>query len=409
MIGLIKAGRFTAAVLFVTVGVSMLLDRAAGTHMVGQLISWWPFLFVAAGLELIVLQFLSKSREAAVKLDPVAIFFSVVICAVVAGSQGFSQGLLSGLNFNVGAVQGRSFDKEPAELTLTPAVTRIHAINTNGRIELAAGDGDTVRIQATVWVNDDDEQEARKIADASHVEQSIQGAELTLKAVGEEYTKAWLVKNKARIDITVTLPRTATLDYLAETENGSIRAAGLRTLNLFSAHTSNGSMEMTDIQGHVEAVTENGKISAGSISGAVKAQSVNGEVVVRDTGAGVNVAASNGKVSLSSIKGDAVARTDNGSITIKNVSGRVEAHTENGAVRLESAEMAGDWQAGTDNGRITIRLPEEAGFKVQGSARVLHTGLPVRLEEEKLSGTVGSGEHILAIRTDGEISLETVN
>ncbi|MFC9779178.1 DUF4097 family beta strand repeat-containing protein [Paenibacillus chitinolyticus] len=409
MIRLIKAGRFTAAVLFVTVGVSMLLDRAAGTHMVGQLISWWPFLFVAAGLELIVLQFLSKSREAAVKLDPVAIFFSVVICAVVAGSQGFSQGLLSGLNFNVGAVQGRSFDKEPAELTLTPAVTRIHAINTNGRIELAAGDGDTVRIQATVWVNDDDEQEARKIADASHVEQSIQGAELTLKAVGEEYTKAWLVKNKARIDITVTLPRTATLDYLAETENGSIRAAGLRTLNLFSAHTSNGSMEMTDIQGHVEAVTENGKISAGSISGAVKAQSVNGEVVVRDTGAGVNVAASNGKVSLSSIKGDAVARTDNGSITIKNVSGRVEAHTENGAVRLESAEMAGDWQASTDNGRITIRLPEGAGFKVQGSARVLHTGLPVRLEEEKLSGTVGSGEHILAIRTDGEISLETVN
>ncbi|MFF2158736.1 DUF4097 domain-containing protein [Paenibacillus chitinolyticus] len=409
MIGLIKAGRFTAAVLFVTVGVSMLLDRAAGTHMVGQLIRWWPFLFVAAGLELIVLQFLSKSRETAVKLDPVAIFFSVVICAVVAGSQGFSQGLLSAFNFNVGAVQGRSFDKEPAEFTLDPAVTRIHAINTNGRIELAAGDGDAVRIQATVWVNDDDEQGARKIADASHVEQSIQGAELTLKAVGEEYTKAWFVKNKARIDITVTLPRTASLDYLAETENGSIRAAGLRALNLFSAHTSNGSMELTDIQGNVEAVTENGKISAGSISGAVKAQSVNGEVVVRDTGAGVNAAASNGKVSLSSVKGDAVARTDNGSVTIKNVSGRVEAHTENGAVRLESAEMAGDWQASTDNGRITIRLPGEAGFKVQGSARVLHTGLPVRLEEEKLSGTVGSGEHILAIRTDGEISLETVN
>ncbi|MBV6717039.1 DUF4097 family beta strand repeat-containing protein [Paenibacillus chitinolyticus] len=409
MIGLIKAGRFTAAVLFVTVGVSMLLDRAAGTHMLGQLISWWPLLFVAAGLELILLQFLSNSRETAVKLDPVAIFFSVVICAVVAGSQGFSQGLLSGLNLKVGALQSRSFDKEPAEFILTPAVTQVHAINTNGHIELAAGDGDAVRIQATVWVNDDDEQEARKIADASHVEQSIQGTELTLKAVGEEYTKAWFVKNKARIDITVTLPRTASLDYLAETENGAVHAAGLRTLNLFSAHTSNGSVELTDIQGHVEAVTANGKISVSSISGAVKAQTVNGEVVIRETGAGVHAAASNGKVTLSSVKGDAVARTDNGSVKIKDVSGRIQAETENGSVRLESAEMAGDWQASTNNGRITIRLPGEAGFKVQGSARVLHTGLPVRLEEEKLSGTVGSGEHNLAIRTDGEISLETVN
>ncbi|MEC0248325.1 DUF4097 family beta strand repeat-containing protein [Paenibacillus chitinolyticus] len=408
MIGLIKAGRFTAAVLFVTVGVSMLLDRAAGTHMLGQLISWWPLLFVAAGLELILLQFLSNSREAAVKLDPVAIFFSVVICAVVAGSQGFSQGLLSGLNLKLG-VQSRSFDKEPAEFLLSPAITQVHAFNTNGRIELAAGDGDAVRIQATVWVNDDDEQEARKTADASHVEQSIQGTELTLKAVGEEYTKAWFVKNKARIDITVTLPRTASLDYLAETENGAVQAAGLRPLNLFSAHTSNGSVELTDIQGHVEAVTTNGKIIVSSVSGAVKAQTVNGEVVIRETGAGVQAAASNGKVTLSSVKGDAVARTDNGSVKIKDVSGRVQAETENGSVRLESAEMAGDWQASTNKGRITIRLPGEAGFKVQGSARVLHTGLPVRLDEEKLSGTVGSGEHILAIRTDGEISLETVN
>ncbi|MFS0840212.1 DUF4097 family beta strand repeat-containing protein [Paenibacillus sp. 1P03SA] len=408
MIGLIKAGRFTAAVLFVTVGVSMLLDRAAGTHMLGQLIKWWPLLFVAAGLELILLQFLSNSKGTAVKLDPVAIFFSVIICAVVVGSQGASQ-LLSGINLQIGSVQGQSFDKEPEEFALAPAITKVHAVNTNGRIELAAGDTDTVRIQATVWVNASDEQEARKIADASHVEQSVQGTELTLKAVGEEYTKAWFVKNKARIDFTVTLPRTASLDYLAETENGAVHAAGLGTVNLLSAHTSNGSVELTDIRGHVEAVTSNGKISAASISGAVKAQTVNGEVVIREAGAGVQAAASNGKVTLSSVKGDAVARTDNGSVKIKDVSGRVQAETENGSVRLESAEMAGDWQASTSNGRITVRLPAGAGFKVQGSARALRTGLPVELVEENLSGTVGSGEHVLTIRTDGEISLETVN
>ncbi|SEG78192.1 DUF4097 family beta strand repeat-containing protein [Paenibacillus sp. UNC499MF] len=407
--GLIKAGRFTAAVLFVTVGVSMLLDRAAGTHMMGQLIKWWPLLFVAAGLELILLQFLSNSKGAAVKLDPVAIFFSVVICAVVVGSQGLSQGLLSGINLQIGSVQGQSFDKKTEEFALTPAITKVHAVNTNGRIELAAGDVDAVRIQATVWVTAADEQEARKIADASHVEQSVQGNELTLKAVGEEYTKAWFVKNKARIDFTVTLPRAASLDYLAETENGAVRASGLRALNLLSAHSSNGSVELTDIQGHVEAVTANGKINAGSISGAVKAQTVNGEVVVRETGAGVHAAASNGKVTLSSVKGDAVARTDNGSIKIKDVSGRVQAETENGSVRLESAEMSGDWQASTGNGRITVRLPADAGFKVQGSATALRTGLPIELVEEKLSGTVGNGEHVLTIRTDGEISLETVN
>lgn len=409
MIGLIKAGRFTAAVLFVTVGVSMLLDRAAGTHMLGQLIKWWPFLFVAAGLELILLQFLSKSKGAAVKLDPVAIFFSVVICAVVAGSQGLSQGLLSGINLGIGSAPGQSFDKEPEEFPLNPAITKVHAVNTNGRIELAAGDVDAVRIQATVWVNAADEQEARKIADASHVEQSVQGTELTLRAVGEEYTKAWFVKNKARIDFIVTLPRTASLDYLAETDNGAVHASGLRTLNLLTAHTSNGSVELTDIQGRVEAVTANGKISAGSISGSVKAQTVNGEVVIRDTGGGVHAAASNGKVTLSSVKGDAIARTENGSVKIKDVSGRVQTETENGSVRLESAEMAGDWQASTSNGRITVRLPAGAGFKVQGSAGALRTGLPIELVEENLSGTVGSGEHILTLRTDGEISLETVN
>jgi DUF4097 and DUF4098 domain-containing protein YvlB len=86
--------------------------------------------------------------------------------------------------------------------------------------------------------------------------------------------------------------------------------------------------------------------------------SSNGKIQVEDVDGDARLHTSNGSVRIVRIKGEVEARTSNGTIEAEQVDGNLNLHTSNGSIRAETRH--GSFEGTTSNGSITARLNDPA-------------------------------------------------
>lgn len=221
----------------------------------------------------------------------------------------------------------------------------------NGRIQIVAGQGNSIAVQATLR------------APASINYQAAQNGNLvTVSAVK---TGWWLFGSQSKADINVTVPAGTALNL--KTSNGSIAVSGAILGGVL--RTSNGSITLKDVKGSFDGSTSNGAIEVTAMEGSGLFKTSNGRIDVR------------GYV------GDCSLSTSNNSISFAGElkpGGQNRLTTSNGSVNVQLKGTPNlTLDASTSNGKVNSALP------------ILATSTG----NTSLAGKIGNGDASLFIHT----------
>ncbi len=231
----------------------------------------------------------------------------------------------------------------------------------NGRLEVRAGQNNEVRVAAKIRNPSRVEYRAWQEGDNIFVEAQRRGGFA-------------LIPRPAGAHIFVTAPANTTIDLA----------------------TSNGRVEVHNVQGSGPVHTSNGRIIL---------ENVKGEHEVHT---------SNGRIIIDGMEGDADAKTSNGSIEIKHMRGAVSAASSNGSISFEGEMPEGSANKfETSNGSVKVRLLGEFGARLTAktSNGRVKANLPNYTAHTQgrghIEGIIGDGSGELDIRTtNGSINVE---
>jgi len=153
--------------------------------------------------------------------------------------------------------------------------------------------------------------------------------------------------------------------------------------------STNGKIDIYDIEGEVCSITTNSSINIQNISGDANARATNGNIVVSD------------------IRGDIKANTTNGKVDVKKVFGNIDAQSTNGSIYSEIVEVytLKEMHFKTTNGGITIYIPKD--INVDFDARTTHgkiyTDFPILIQGEinktHIAGKINKGGPLIYLKT----------
>ncbi|BCG57957.1 DUF4097 family beta strand repeat-containing protein [Paenibacillus sp. URB8-2] len=147
--------------------------------------------------------------------------------------------------------------------------------------------------------------------------------------------------------------------------------------------TSDGSLDVSDLEGGIEADTSNGRIEMRGIKGGVKAST------------------SNGSLNLQSVEGGAHITSSNGSITLENIAGQVYAKSSNGKIVIKSP-ITGNWDCASSNGSISLTLPQATDATIAADTSNGSMKGSVNWQEKNGghgSAVLGGGNHTVKLST----------
>jgi DUF4097 and DUF4098 domain-containing protein YvlB len=236
--------------------------------------------------------------------------------------------------------------------------SRVVVNSVNGDIEVNAGLGNEVLVQAT-------------LKDAPRVKYELSQVGNTV-TVDVQTTKRWWFFGSAGVDVIITAPPKS--DVELETSNGFIELHGLEGSG--SLKSSNGRIVLDNIKGNFDGTTSNGRIEINAVEGSVILKTSNGKIDVRGVQGEFDIESSNGSVFYS---GNTTAGGSNRLVT------------SNGDVVVElQGKPSVVLDAETSNGEVTSELPI----------------LATVTRKERLVGRIGDGEADLYIRTsNGDITI----
>jgi DUF4097 and DUF4098 domain-containing protein YvlB len=170
--------------------------------------------------------------------------------------------------------------------------------------------------------------------------------------------------------------------------------------------TGGGSIEISELEGRVEAETSGGSIEVSEIAGPVSLDTSGGPIRAAEIKGDLVLRTSGGSLRITEVDGRVEARTSGGSIDVHEVSGEVVARTSGGSISIRFLEApVGD--AETSGGSIDVEVPGEAQFDLEAST----SGGRVRIEQEialrgdvdasDVRGSVNGGGPRLRLRTSG--------
>jgi hypothetical protein len=145
-------------------------------------------------------------------------------------------------------------------------------------------------------------------------------------------------------------------------------------------------------------------------------KSTNGRIDVHDLDAGARLRTSNGKIRGDHIRGGVEAQTSNGGIDLRDIEGGATLQTTNGPIALAMTHPpAANIRAETSNGSITLRLPPDTAARLEASTS--NAGIVTdfdisghaRMDRHHISGDIGRSEGLrpmIDLRTsNGHISI----
>ena len=226
-----------------------------------------------------------------------------------------------------------------------------------------------------------------------HIESHQNGDQVELVArVTGHWGFSW-GSNSRRLRIEVRMPKDADLN----------------------AHTGDGSVEASSINGNVAVETGDGSVRANSLTGTI------------------DLHTHDGSINVDTLKGDIKLRTGDGSIEGRELDGKLEADSGDGHIKvagrfdglliktgdgsvdtrvLPGSKMASSWNIHTGDGSVDLSLPGDFQANIDASTGDGHisVGLPVTVEgtfsNSQLHGKMNGGGQSLTVHTgDGSIRL----
>jgi DUF4097 and DUF4098 domain-containing protein YvlB len=191
--------------------------------------------------------------------------------------------------------------------------------------------------------------------------------------------------NTFRCRVEIYVPESYMENLDVKTSNGHILVDSIN--GTIGAQTSNGSLELKNIEGSADVRTSNGSITIDSVNGNVTAENSNGSVELKNIDGSADVRTSNSSIRIDSVNGNVSAHTSSGSITLKNIDGAVDVKNSNGSITIDSvkgmidaetsnsrikcslAEVSGDIKLETNNGSIDLELPRDLDFQFSARTR----------------------------------------
>lgn len=241
----------------------------------------------------------------------------------------------------------------------------------NGRIIVETWDKDEFLINVEEGIKAPDQETADEMSEEINLVGTLKGRTYVVEV---DYGKYENQKKRHACHVTVKVPGRIALKL--GTTNGSIEVEEME--NQVVASTTNGSIEVDGGKGPVILSSTNGGINAMKIEGRLEASTTNG------------------KINLHSIKGDVSADTTNGRIiiSIENaLDGDVSADTTNGSIELNlKSGSEFDIQAGTTNGSISDNAGE-SNFKYNK-------------RRTSMNGSIGNSKNNISLgTTNGSITI----
>jgi hypothetical protein len=188
------------------------------------------------------------------------------------------------------------------------------------------------------------------------------------------------------------------LDGLHTSRQARLVASVPRTCNVL-ARSGDGSIHAERISGRLELRTGDGGVRALGLDGDVRVETGDGSVKLQDVNGAVAVHTGDGSIVASGQLKAMRAETDDGSISVTATAG---------------SSMADTWNVSTGDGGVVIAVPGQFGAEIDaqtkdGVVRVDESLGPSAAPEgdrRTLRATLGSGGHVLRIRTnDGTITI----
>jgi len=195
-----------------------------------------------------------------------------------------------------------------------------------------------------------------------------------------------------------------------------------RQIEIELVDTSNGSVQVANVEGNARLRTSNGSVRITGFVGDVEARSSNAAIELDDFSGSANLRTSNGRITAEAIRGYLEAETSNARITARvaeAASGRpLRLKTSNGSVNLTMEQVpTTDVLASTSNASITFRAPATLSARVRAetSSGSISNDFDVMIEggtqrKNHLTGSIGGGGPLIDLHTsNASIRLEMLD
>jgi RNA polymerase sigma factor (sigma-70 family) len=242
----------------------------------------------------------------------------------------------------------------------------------NGGINVAVGEGNTVKVEVTKQTRAESDEAAKDLLKKIELTTEQDGDTIRVKATGPKKHP----------------PRTS-LGASAELKVPKGAKLQLRTAN--------------------------GRIGVAGGTGEARLTTANGRVTVKDHPGALNVQTANGRIEVQGGQGSLQLRTANGRIIVQAKDAKLTAQTSNSRIEFTGTLAEGNHILHTSNGRVVVTLPADTNFKVKASTsngrvtsdfKVQTTG---KARKNRLEGQTGENPKIsLDIHTaNGGIALKS--
>jgi len=247
-----------------------------------------------------------------------------------------------------------------------------------------------------------------------------------------EQIEVSLAQTAEGLEVVIDAPKVIRNAHYGVSLNGSVPTqTNLRLV------TSDGSVQLANFEGTVDATTSDGSVDAERITGDTRLKTSDGRIQCAEVDADtLELHTSDGSIKMQDVGTvNCTARTSDGSITLTNVraeslelrtsdgtircegiaTARLNCRTSDGSVHIEctpDAPTVMDASVTTSDGSITFTAPPGLSAVIDASTSDggINTTLPITVTgkvDKSLHGTIGAGEGRLVLRTDdGSITIK---
>jgi len=403
---------------------------------------WWPVLLIVAGLALLAEWAIDLRSDAPVRRKGSFVGLLLLLTVIGLGASGWrTMGVgnwhWNGDNddfFNSFGAPEHDNDAQVLNTTIQANAT-VDVENPRGDVTITGGDGTTIAVQAHEEAFTNSDNEAKTVWESEGPHATVSSGTVLIKSDGN---------NKGRVNLTITVPRTAKVTVNAA--RGEVTATGLGAG--ITASVPHGELHLNSITGPVEAhllhgnhdvsihdvtgdVTEDGNCNEltlseihgrlstnGDIFGPVHMENVLGPIKLHTSVTDLEIATLPGDVTLDSddlhvteAEGSVRISTHAKDVDVSQVYGDTSVDNRDGRI---SIEPAGAYSiTATDNkGDVEITLPPNGAGVVDGHT---HNGevvndfdLSVSGEEDKtVTGRIGAGGPKISLNsTNGDLHIK---
>lgn len=260
-------------------------------------------------------------------------------------------------------------DYSTIDVPLSSSTNSIYVNNRSGNAEIIASNRGDVLIEAEIVQFFT----RGKAASDRNVKINVDEKNDTLYIEVETKRQQFgFVRMTPSVHLTIHVPEKTPLNYKLSQRNGNIYASDIPIRRYFEASTTNGRVEVSDLTGDLRLESTNGAI--------------------------------NGK----SLIGNIYAKTTNGKVSIDGELERVDVETTNGKIEVASQTVKDDWNVSTTNSGIELSIPDDASVRLDGKTTngSVKVDPPFEVDGKRVSGTMGSGEHHIELKTtNGSIAV----